>query len=157
MRFPVDCVDCLAMVNLVPISHVDDCWYPNYMIGHVVVATVAEYAGLRVGEAACMLRQLSSYMYIAGEAMRNADRLSRYHAVAVKAPLLPRLLVEHRWSEKYDRTIQAACPVRFSQAVDLDLIFTPGYMAEVDRSLQRYLGEEDYGNHKITVYSFQGW
>ena len=154
MRISVDCVDCLAMVNPVPISHVDDCWYPNY---GVVVATVAKYAGLRVGEAARMLGQLSSYMYITGEAMRDADRLSRYHATTVIAPLLPKLLVEHWWSKEYDRTIQAARPVRFSQAVDLDLIFTPGYMAEVDRSLQRYLGEEDYDNHEITVYSFQGW
>ena len=157
MRISGDCVDCLAMVDPVPFIHVDDCWYPDYVIGHVVVATVAKYAGLRVGEAARMLGQLSSYMYITGEAMRNADRLSRLHAKAVKGPLLPRLLVEHRWSKEYDRTIQAARPVRFSQAVDLDLIFTPGYMAEVDRSLQRYLGEEDYDNHEITVYSFQDW
>ena len=110
MRISVDCVDCLAMVDPVPISHVDDCWYPNY---GVVVATVAKYAGLRVGEAARILGQLSSYMYVTGEAMRNADRLSRLHAKAVKGPLLPRLLVEHRWSEEYDRTIQAARPVRF--------------------------------------------
>ena len=154
MGILVDCVDCLAMVNPVPISHVDDCWYPNNMIGHVVVV---EYTGCRVGEAARILGQLSSYMYIAGEVMRNADCLSRYHAAAVKAPLLPRLLMEHRWSKEYNRTIQAACPVRFSQAVDLDLIFTPGYMAEVERSLEQYLGETDDSNNEVTVYSIQGW
>ena len=135
MRISGDCVDCLAVVDPVPFIHGDDCWYLEYVFGPVVVATVADYAGLHVGEAARMLGQLSSYMYITGEVMRSADRLSRFHAKAVKGPLLPRLLVEHRWSEEYDRTIQAARPVRFSQAVDLDLIFTPGYMAEVDRSL----------------------
>ena len=155
MGILVDCVDFMAMVNPVPYtSHDNDCWYPNDMIGHIVVA---QYTRCRVGEAACILGQLSSYGYIAGEVMRNADRLSRYHAAAVKAPLLPSLLMEHRWSKEYNRTIQSVRPVRFSQAVDLDLTFTPGYMAEVDRSLQRYLGEEDGGNNEITVYSFQGW
>ena len=119
MRISGDCVDCLAMVKPVPISHVDDCWYPNYMISPVVVATVAEYAGLRVGEAARMLGQLSAYMYITGEAMRNADRLSRLHAEAVKETLLPRLLVEHWWSKDYDHTIQSVRAVCFPIPVSI--------------------------------------
>ena len=87
-----------------------------------------------------MLGQLSHYSlwlgrYIAGEEMRDADCLSHYHATTFIAPLLPKLLVEHRWSEEYDHTIWSVRPVCFSQSVDLDLIFTPGYMAEVERSL----------------------
>ena len=45
----------------------------------------------------------------------------------------------------------------FFQSVDLDLIFTPGYMAEVERSLEQYLGETDDSNNEVTVYSIQGW
>ena len=149
--------------------------------------TIVNYLGIRVCEAARLLGQLSywggstlgsvsalriirkyrknsvSYSlrmsdgYIAGEVMCVADRLSRYHAAAVIAPLLPTLLVEHRWSEEYDRTIQSVRPVFFSQSVDLDLIFTPGYMAEVERSLEQYLGETDDSNNEVTVYSIQGW
>ena len=148
---------------------------------------IVNYTGIRVCEAARLLGQLSycggstpgsvsafrifrkekknlvSYSlqmsdgYIAGEVMRVADCLSRYHAATVIAPLLPKLLVEHRWSEEYDRTIQSVHPVCFSQSVDLDLIFTPGYMAEVERSLQQYLREKNDSNNEVTVYSLQGW
>ena len=54
--------------------------------------------------------------YITGEVMRDADRLSRYHATTVIAPLLPKLLVEHWWSEEYDRTIQSVRAVCFSHS-----------------------------------------
>ena len=54
--------------------------------------------------------------YIAGEVMRDTDRLSRYCATTVIAPLLPKLLVEHQWSKKYDCTVQSVCAVCFSHS-----------------------------------------
>ena len=102
---------------------------------------IVNYTGLRVREAACLLGWLSFYDwsttgsvfafrnekknsvsysswmkdgYIPGEAIREADRLSHYRAMTVIAPLLPKLLVEHWWSEEYDCTIQSVRAVCFS-------------------------------------------